>query len=681
MLENVFQTSSPLMPPLTPNVCDDMMQLPPPACGAMLPCVEPHAHVGVRGDFHPGDEDDTSAPDDCIDPESPPSTWPSALSSMDLNGLLKDFQGSPLGRMMSDAADQASSLFHHYESCRDLPTGHKSAQNAYNKKTDTAVVNRDVMFPTSTQPQAIFDDYEFCGDLSNGSGAFGRVVIVRRWESEQLRACKIVRVRSAQERELIETEVELLKSLVHPNIVELHGVYLEEVAEQPAFVGKVYMVCEFCSGGDLASRIVHHRDTLKEPMSESQVAYMMQQILSATKFCHDRGIIHRDLKPQNILFQTCSRWSPIKIIDFGLADFVCKIQETAQDVNAAVDNDALCADSNGGDWLAHVPDLCSGGAGWIRKNSVRHVMQIAGTTPYMAPEVFARWYDHRFDNFSIGIILYELLCGSHPFYTPGVDDQQSVKTRIMSTDPEFMAEAWSNISPQAIDLCTGLLEKEPAKRLTATQALEHPWLTDPEKPSAFGNKEEITMSRLKGLVSYPAYDKFKRAVYLMLTKELSEQQTQELRKLFMALDVTGDGVLSPKELMDGMHHVGLDLPDDELAKLVAALSPSGDEQIHYREFISALIQRWVNVDRAQLLECFRKFDAGGTGRIRFEDVQSVLCDSDSGAPGITTSEWAEVVAQGTAAGGVANTAELTFDEFVALLEPSVVQSGSAAAAA
>jgi len=307
-------------------------------------------------------------------------------------------------------------------------------------------------------------------------------------------------------------------------------------------------------------------------------------------------------------------------------------------------------------------------------------MQLAGTTPYMAPEVFSGWYDHRFDNFSIGVIIYELLYGRHPFYIPDVDSSQTVKGKIISCEPEFPEDDGPSFG--AVNLCKGLLEKDPERRFTAMLALEHPWCQDQEKPSPFGNKDDLTLSKLRGLASYLAHDKFKRAVYLMLTKELTEQQTQDLRKLFMAFDVTGDGVLSPKELLDGMRHVGLDLPEEDLIGLVAALSPSGNDQIQYREFISALIQRRVKVDRAQLLECFQKFDTGATGRIRFEDVQNVLCDSGSGAPGITEKEWAAVLSPDSVE------AELTFEDFVALLEPQEhslepppVLSGRAAAAA
>lgn len=170
----------------------------------------------------------------------------------------------------------------------------------------------------------------------------------------------------------------------------------------------------------------------------------------------------------------------------------------------------------------------------------------------------------------------------------------------------------------------------------------------------------------------------------MLTKELSEQQTQELHKLFMALDTDGDGALSADQLKDGMRHVGLDVSEEELEKIVTTLGdscPSGSERILYIDFLSAFIQRRTTVDRTQLRECFKRFDTRGTGRICFQDVQNALCNNDSGAPGITEAEWTDVVAQRNRLGEGGSVTELTFEDFVALVEPSVAQSDGAAAAA
>ncbi|CAE7672850.1 CPK33 [Symbiodinium sp. CCMP2592] len=115
-----------------------------------------------------------------------------------------------------------------------------------------------------------------------------------------------------------------------------------------------------------------------------------------------------------------------------------------------------------------------------------------------------------------------------------------------------------------------------------------------------------------------AYNKLKRAVLQLLTRELSEFQIQELRAKFMALDTHGDGLLSPEELVEGMRHVGYEMSEKELEQVMAALDGSGSQRIGYKEFISALIERRVKFDRQQLFECFKKFDKQGIGRITYQ---------------------------------------------------------------
>merc|ERR1711920_1103516 len=137
--------------------------------------------------------------------------------------------------------------------------------------------------------------------------------------------------------------------------------------------------------------------------------------------------------------------------------------------------------------------------------------------------------------------------------------------------------------------CKKLLEKDPQKRLTADQALAHPWFKDPSKPSPYGNVEGLSVSIFEGLMQYQAYNKLKRAVLQLLTRELSEFQIQELRNKFMALDTQGDGLLSPEELVRGMRHVGYEMSNEELDQVVAALDPQS-QRIGYKEFISALIE-------------------------------------------------------------------------------------------
>jgi len=507
------------------------------------------------------------------------------------------------------------------------------------------------LFPTYVGRLAIFDDYEFFGDV--GSGSFGKVMVVRHKQTKQLRACKVVAVQTALQRELIDTEIKLLKNLNHPNIMKMHEVYFEQDCDRGRVTnGNIYLVTELCEGGDLFSRILHHYERLKQPMTESHVAFMMQQILSATKYCHDQDIIHRDIKPENILFVDRSSSSPLKIIDFGLANFTEQIREQAKEVKiprgGAVGRLARMLPSVNGKHL--IP--------WHER---KKVMQKAGTPHYMAPEMIEGCYDQKADLFSIGIILCQLFTGWHPFYAPG-DDEHSVRAKITLPEPvHFPREVWEPVSKDALDLTRKLLEKCPRSRLSAAQALAHPWFRDPAKPSPFGNVSGLSISIFDGLMQYQAYNKLKRAVLQLLTRELSEFQIQELRKKFMALDTQGDGLLSPEELVDGMRHVGYEMSDAELKQVMAALDGTGRQRIGYKEFISALIERRVKFDRQQLWECFKKFDTEGTGKITYDNVKSIM------SPALTESEWQEIAAFGSQAAMTANP-ELTFEQFVALME-------------
>jgi calcium-dependent protein kinase len=526
-------------------------------------------------------------------------------------------------------------------------------------RVGAAEIKADVMFPTYVGRLAIFDDYEFHGDV--GQGAFGKVMVVRsKKDPSKVRACKVMAAQNAQSRELIDTEINLLQKMNHPSIVKLYEVYFEEGPDQRVSNGNIYLIFELCEGGDLFGRILHHYQRLNLPMTEGHVSYMMKQILSALAYCHKQDIVHRDIKPENILFVDRSSSSPIKIIDYGLANFTEKIRGTAKEVK--VEKTGL-----EGKIAKMLPTI--NGRHIIAHHERKKVMQRAGTPHYMAPEMIAGYYDCKADVFSIGIIFCQLLTGWHPFYIPQVDDEASVRKKISDPEPvQFPKDIFSTVSPQATDLCQNLLEKDPANRVSAEEALEHPWIKDPDKPSPYGAKDVLSMSIFEGLMKYQAYNKLKRAVLQLLTRELSEYQIQELRRKFNALDSKGDGLLSPEELMEGTRHVGYEMREEELAKVMAALDGTGSQRIGYKEFISALIERRRKFQREELFACFKKFDTRNTGKISYDDVSKVLQSKNGGSPGITESEWAEIADAMPGNRTSQDKIEISFDEFVVLMQ-------------
>lgn len=296
-------------------------------------------------------------------------------------------------------------------------------------------------------------------------------------------------------------------------------------------------------------------------------------------------------------------------------------------------------------------------------------MQRAGTAHYMAPEMIRGEYDEKVDLFSIGVILYQLLTGKHPFYDPQTDDEKSVRAKISAPEPvDFPAVEWDSVTAEALELTRKLLEKNPKKRLSAEQALQHKWIQDPQKPSPFGNPSALSVSIFEGLQRYQNQNKLKKAVLQLLAKDLSEFQIQDLRRKFLALDKAGDGLISADELAKGMEELGYNMPRKELDQIMASLdttnaagSKKGKRRIGYNEFISALMERRVNIDEQQLRECFNKLDREGKGKISLKDAQRILEGQTKSQVGITASEWGELAAPGED--------EIDFEHFRMIMRP------------
>ncbi|OEL38834.1 CDPK-related kinase 5, partial [Dichanthelium oligosanthes] len=152
------------------------------------------------------------------------------------------------------------------------------------------------------------------------------------------------------------------------------------------------------------------------------------QILNVVAFCHIQGVVHRDLKPENFLFTSKDENSHLKAIDFGLSDFV-KPDERLND--------------------------------------------IVGSAYYVAPEVLHRCYSTEADVWSIGVIAYILLCGSRPFWAR---TESGIFRSVLKADPSYNEAPWPSLTPEAMDFVKRLLCKDPRRRMTAAQALSHPWI-------------------------------------------------------------------------------------------------------------------------------------------------------------------------------------------------------------
>ncbi|KAF2071951.1 hypothetical protein CYY_006726 [Polysphondylium violaceum] len=273
--------------------------------------------------------------------------------------------------------------------------------------------------------------YEFKSEL--GRGAFSVVYLGVHKATQKNYAIKVInKVDLGKDYEKnLKMEVDILKKVDHPNIIALKELFDTQ--------DKLYLVMELVTGGELFDKIVE-----KGSYSEKDASALVQKIVSAVGYLHSVGIVHRDLKPENLLLKTKNDDLEVAIADFGLSKIV--------------------------------------------GNSV--VMQTAcGTPSYVAPEVLnATAYDKEVDMWSVGVITYILLCGFPPFYGDTVPE---IFEQIMEANYDFPEDYWGQISKEAKDFIQKLLVVDVSKRLSAQDALKHPWLTSGNAPNTVINKEKL----------------------------------------------------------------------------------------------------------------------------------------------------------------------------------------------
>lgn len=249
-----------------------------------------------------------------------------------------------------------------------------------------------------------------------GKGTYGEVSGATHIETGQRRAIKVIARSKIRNWERFQTEVKILQTLDHPNVIKLYEYFEDDT--------NVYLVTELCTGGELFDRIIK-----EEYFNEKKAARIFKQILQALNYCHSMNIVHRDLKPENFLFVSPDENSDLKIIDFGLS----KIME----------------------------------GGKLQRMKTR-----AGTPYYISPEVLAGNYDASCDLWSAGCMLYILLCGYPPFYG---DNNQEILQMVKTGVFDFDGEEWDDIDSNAKDLIKKLITR-PERRMDAAEALQHGWL-------------------------------------------------------------------------------------------------------------------------------------------------------------------------------------------------------------
>ena len=414
--------------------------------------------------------------------------------------------------------------------------------------------------------------YEILSKL--GSGSFGSVYLARNKYTNEKVAMKQIKKSSANllsDGEITD-EIEILKNLDHPDIVRI----IESFNTKNSYI----LITEYCEGGELF-------DQVKNQLSETQIAVIFKQVLSGLAYLHSNNIVHRDLKLENILIheiekskQTGEDLFNIKIIDFGTARIFDK---------------------------------------------TKNPQSIVGSSYYIAPEVLRQKYNKECDLWSVGVILYMFIVGHAPF--DGCDDDE-ITTNIQRGVYRKNDRRWIKASKEVKDLIQKLLTYRPSQRLSAIQALNHPWFKITDSNILYDNvpKGDI-ISCIKNLLTYNINNKLEELFLAYIIHNIPRnKEAKSAIKLFKLVNENKDGKLQKNELKKILLNFVTEafLIQNDFDEKFEMMDGNNKGYINYEEFLRASLDRKKILTDKILHYAFNYFDSEKSGFIKKNRMKRIF---------------------------------------------------------
>jgi len=351
------------------------------------------------------------------------------------------------------------------------------------------------------------------------------------------------------------------------------------------------LVMECMTGGELFKRVSE-----KTKFSEKDAADASWQMLLAVNYIHSQGIVHRDIKLENFLYDK-PNGNYLKLIDFGFSKI----------------------------WAPNTKMALS-----------------CGTLAYVAPEVLDMNYTSQCDLWSLGVTVFILLFGYMPFGGPEQKQVSAIK------DGKYVVkkEIWSRASADAKDFVKSLLVVNPDVRLTAEAALKHPWIASRDQAM---NPDHISQDTANSLVEFGKVSAFRRVCMSMMSWSLTNDERMQVREAFMEMDTDRTGVITLaefKKVVEDKFHIS----DDEALQAFHALDTNNTDEVHYTDFLAAMVSSRIQLHDNLLKATFQRFDKDNSGFItadnlreilgQGEDVDKLIAEADSSHDGkISYEEW------------------------------------------
>ena len=359
--------------------------------------------------------------------------------------------------------------------------------------------------------------------------------------------------------ERLRREIHNLMAADHPNIIKLYDVY-----EDSQYA---HLVTEYCSGGELFDRI-----HTKGRFDEVEAMHVMKMIFEAVNYLHSLRILHRDIKPENFMYLNSDEDAPLKLIDFGFSKKLYKNENSAQ--------------------------------------------TMLGTPSYLAPEVLTGNYGTECDLWSCGVILYTMLAGRYPFFD---SDEKKIIQQVKRGEFSLSGELWMQVSREAKHLITSLLDKNPDTRLTAQQALAHPWFTKPH-----GQVITLDPKLVSAFRSYKISTSIQRCSMLFIVNHFSLREIRALHTDFQDQDEDNKGWVYPEELRRVIRRKTPEELKSELDDIFVNSQGHFEGKINYVNFMSAAKGCKFQLLEQTLWDTFKLYSPTEDGYISLDSAAQAM---------------------------------------------------------
>ncbi|XP_068937524.1 MAP kinase-activated protein kinase 5 isoform X2 [Petaurus breviceps papuanus] len=380
-------------------------------------------------------------------------------------------------------------------------------------------MSADSEMEKSITETSILEEYNINWTQKLGAGISGPVRVCVKKSTQERFALKIL-----LDHPKARNEVRLhMMCAAHTNIVQIIEVYANSVQfpHESSPRARLLIVMEMMEGGELFHRISQHRH-----FTEKQASQVTKQIALALQHCHSLNIAHRDLKPENLLFKDNSLDAPVKLCDFGFAKIDQGDLMTPQFTPYYVAPQVLEAQR-------------------------RHQKEKSGIIP-TSPTPYT--YNKSCDLWSLGVIIYVMLCGYPPFYSKHHSRTipKDMRRKIMTGSFEFPEEEWSQISEMAKDIVRKLLKVKPEERLTIEGVLDHPWLNSNEALDNVLPSAQLMMD--KAVVA---------GIQQAHAEQLANMRIQDLKVSLKPLHSVNNPILRKRKLLGTKPKDGVYIHDPE----------------------------------------------------------------------------------------------------------------------